>query len=157
MDVNMIFNFTLLKYTKNIPRIMLLVCTSLCLTHWGRVTHICVSRLTITGSDDRFSPGRCQAIIWTNARILLIGPLGTNFSENLIEILAFSLKKMRLKVSSAKLAAILSRPQCVKYQSIIPISFRFTSPALGDHVITHVSVGKLKLSQWQWGNPEVYG
>ena len=72
------------------------------LTHWGRVTHICVSRLTITGSDNGLSPGRRQAIIWTNAGILLIGPLGTNFSENLIEILTFSCTKMQLKVSSAK-------------------------------------------------------
>ena len=48
------------------------------------------------------SPGRRQAIIWTNAGILLIGPLGTNFSEVLIEIHIFSFKKMRLKVSSAK-------------------------------------------------------
>ena len=71
-------------------------------THWGRVKHIYVSRLTITGSDNGLSPGRRQAIIWTNAGILLIGTLGTNFSENLIEILAFSFTKMRLKVSSAK-------------------------------------------------------
>ena len=34
--------------------------------------------------------------------MLLIGPLGTNFSEILIEILTFSFKKMRLKVSSGK-------------------------------------------------------
>ena len=66
------------------------------------MTHICVSRQTITGSDNGLSPGWRQAIIWTNAGILLIGPLGTNFSENLIEILTFSFKKMRLKVSSAK-------------------------------------------------------
>ena len=72
------------------------------LAHWGRVTHICVSDLTIIGSDNGLSPGRRQAIIWTNAGILLIGPLGTNFSEILIEILIFSSKKMRLKVSSAK-------------------------------------------------------
>ena len=72
------------------------------LTHWGRVTHICVSRLTITGSVNGLSPGRHQAIIWTTARILLIGPLGTNFSGNSIEILTFSFTKMRLKVSSAK-------------------------------------------------------
>ena len=72
------------------------------LTHWGRVTHICVSKLTIIGSDNGLSPGRRQAIIWTNAGLLLIGPLGTNFSEILIAILTFSSKKMRLKVSSAK-------------------------------------------------------
>ena len=56
------------------------------LTHWGRVTHICVNELTIIGSDNGLSPCRRQAIIWTNARILLIGPLGTNLSEILIEI-----------------------------------------------------------------------
>ena len=72
------------------------------LTHWGRVPHVCVGRLTITGSDNGLSPGRRQDIIRTNAVILLIGPLGTNFSENSIEILAFSFTKMRLKVSSAK-------------------------------------------------------
>ena len=72
------------------------------LTHWGRVTHICVSKLTIIGSDNGLSPVRRQAIIWTNAGLLLIGPLGTDFSEILIEILTFSFKKVRLKVSSTK-------------------------------------------------------
>ena len=64
--------------------------------------HICISKLTIIGSDNDLSPDRRQAIIWTNAGILLIGPLGTNFSEILIEILTFSFKKMRLNVSSVK-------------------------------------------------------
>ena len=72
------------------------------LTYWGRVTHICVSNLTIIVSDNGLSPGRRQAIIWNNAGILSIGLVGTNFSEILIEILTFSFKKMRLKVSSAK-------------------------------------------------------
>ena len=72
------------------------------LTHWGRVTHICVVDLTIIGSDNGLSPGRRQAIIWTNAGILLIEPLGTNFSEILIEIHTFSFKKMHLKMASAK-------------------------------------------------------
>ena len=72
------------------------------LTHWGRATHICVSKLTIIGSDNGLSPDRRQAIIWTNDGILLIRPLGTNFSEISIEILTFSFKKMRMKVSSAK-------------------------------------------------------
>ena len=79
----------------------------LCLTHWGRVTHRCVSKLTIIDSDNGLSPDRRQANIWTNAAILLIGPLGTNFSEIFIEILTFSFRKMRLKVSSAK-----QRPFC---------------------------------------------
>ena len=66
--------------------------------HWGRVTHTCVSKLTIIGSGDGLSPGRRQAIIWTNAGILLIRTLGTNFSA----FRAFSFKKMHLKMSSAK-------------------------------------------------------
>ena len=72
------------------------------LTHWGRVTHICFGNLTIIGSDIGLSPGRRQAIIWTNAGILLIGPLGTYFGEIFAEIITFSIKKMYLKVSSAK-------------------------------------------------------
>ena len=78
------------------------------LTHWGRVTHICVGKLTVIGSDNGLSPARRQAITWTNAGISLTGPLGTNFSEILIEILTFSFKKMRMKVSSAK-----RRPFCL--------------------------------------------
>ena len=66
------------------------------------MTHICVSKVTIIVSDNGLSHGRRQAIIWNNSRIFLIGTLGTNFSEILIEILTFSFKKMRLKVSSAK-------------------------------------------------------
>ena len=72
------------------------------LTHWGRVTHICVSKQTIIGSDNGLLPNWRQAIIWTNAGILLIGTLGTNFSGIFIEIRIFSFKKMGLKVSSAK-------------------------------------------------------
>ena len=88
------------------------------LTHWGRVTHICISDLTIIGSDNGLSPGRRQAIIRTNAGVLWIRPLGTNFSESLIEILLFSFKKMRLKVSSAK-----RRPFCLGLNVL----------SLGDH------------------------
>ena len=50
-------------------------------THWGRVTHICVGKLHTIGSDNGMSPRRRQAIFWTNAGIVLIRPLGTNFSE----------------------------------------------------------------------------
>ena len=79
------------------------------LTHWGRVMHICVGKLTIIGSDNGLSHGRRQAIIWTNAGILLIWSSGTNFSEILTEIHTFSFKKMFLNVVR-KMAAILSLP-----------------------------------------------
>ena len=64
--------------------------------------HICVGNLTIIGSDDGLSPGLRQAIIWNNAGIFWTGPLETNFGEILIEIQIYSLKKIRLKLSSAK-------------------------------------------------------
>ena len=72
------------------------------LTHWGRVTHICVIRLAIIGSDNGLSPDRRQAIIWTNDGKSLIGPLGITCSEILIGIQTFSFKKMHLNMSSAK-------------------------------------------------------
>ena len=52
------------------------------LTLWGRVTHLCASKLT------------------SIAGILLIGPLVTNFSQIISEIHTFSFKKMRLNMSS---------------------------------------------------------
>ena len=72
------------------------------LIHWGRVTHICIGKLIIIVSDNGLSPGRRQAIIWTNAGILLIGPLGTNLNEILIKIHTFSFKEVHLKRSSGK-------------------------------------------------------
>ena len=62
--------------------------------HWRRVMHRCVGKLTSIGSDNCLSPGRGQAIIWTNAGILLIRTLGIIFSEISSEIQAFSVKKM---------------------------------------------------------------
>ena len=94
------------------------------LTHWGRVTHICISKITIIGSDNGLSPGRRQAIIWTNAGILLIGPLGIKFSEILIEINTFSFKKMHLKLSSAK-----RRPFCLCLNELMALCDHY--PTLG--------------------------
>ena len=64
------------------------------------MTHICVGNLATIGSDDVLSSGRRQAIIWNNAGILLIGPLGTNFIEILIGMQTFSFKKIHLKMSA---------------------------------------------------------
>ena len=86
------------------------------LTHWGWVTHTCIDKLTSIGADNGLSPGRRQAIIWTIAGILLIGPLETNFSEILIGIQTFSFKKLHLKVLSAK-----RRPFCLGLGLSLPI------------------------------------
>ena len=81
------------------------------------MTHICVSKTIIIGSDTGLSPGRHQTIIWISVGILLIGPLGTNFSENVSEIYTFSFKKMHLKMSSAKW-----RPFCLGLNLLILIA-----------------------------------
>ena len=86
-------------------------CHNVLLTQWGRVTHICISKLNIIGSDNGLSPGRRQAIIWTNAGILLIRPLGIN---KLQWNLYISIQENALENIVWKMAAILSRPQCVK-------------------------------------------
>ena len=70
------------------------------LIHWGWVTHICVGKLTIIGSDNGLLPGRCQAIIRTNDGMLLIWNSGKNFSEILIDIHTFSFLEMHLKMSA---------------------------------------------------------
>ena len=54
------------------------------------------------GSDNGLSPIRRQAIILTNAGLLSIGHLGTNFSEILFKTQNFSITKMHLKISSMK-------------------------------------------------------
>ena len=91
------------------------------------MTNICLSKLAIIGSDNGLLPDRRQAIIWINAEILLNRPLGTNFSEILIELLTFSFKKMHLKRLSAK-----RRPFC-----------------LGLYELTHYSL----VMPWQKGTP----
>ena len=97
---------------KRIERCAVVICPY-SLTHWGRVMHLCVSKQTIIGSDNGLSPGRRQAIIWTKAGILLIGPLGTKFNGILIQIHTFSFKKNAFENVVRKIAAILSWPQCV--------------------------------------------
>ena len=45
-----------------------------------------VTKLTVIGSDNALSPARRQAISWSNAGILSLGHMGTNFREITIEI-----------------------------------------------------------------------
>ena len=83
---------------------------------WPSDAYICIGNLTIIGSDNGLLPGRHQAIIWTNAGLLLIPPLGTNFNEILIGIHTFSFKENEFENDMCNMAAIMSRPQCVNWQ-----------------------------------------
>ena len=81
---------------------LLVFCKKKWLKYVDLINSLRPSDIAIIGSDNGLSPGRRQAIIWTNAGILLIGPLGTNISEIWIRIQTFWLKKIHLKMSSAK-------------------------------------------------------
>ena len=72
-----------------------------------------VDRVSI-GSDNGLSPIWCQAIIWINAGILSIGPLGTNFNAILLKVQNFAFRKMHLKISSVEWRPFFSRGRWVK-------------------------------------------
>ena len=64
------------------------------------------------GSDSGLSPVRRQAIIWTNAGILLIELLGTGFSEIIIGIQRFSFKRVHLGMSLRNGVHFVSAAMC---------------------------------------------
>ena len=109
------------------------------LPHLGWVRDICVSKLTNIGSDNGLSPGRRQAIIWTNAGILLVVSPGTNFNEILLEI---SIQENPFQTVVWKMAAILSRSQCVKSQNLPEIP-SFNKSLTMISIICH-------LGRWKW-------
>ena len=97
----------LIPDTKGREKNVLDAMTSSCYLQKKTASWFC-SKVNHIGSDNGLSPSRRQAIIWTNAGILLIRPLRTNFNETLIAIHTFSFKKMHLKMSSAN-----RRPFCL--------------------------------------------
>ena len=105
------------------------------ITHWGRVTHIYVSRPDDHGSDNGLSPIRRQAIIWTNEDILSIRPRATHFNGILFGIQKFSFKKMHFKISSTKW-----RPFCLGLNVLIFSYHNSNSacPASSPHKITRL-------------------
>ena len=112
------------------------------LTHWGRVTHLCVGKLTNIDSDNGLSPERRQAIIWTNAGILLIRTSGTNFTEIFSEIRAFSFKKMHLKMASVKW-----RPFCLGLNVLLVVACALFAAFFRVAILAG-------LLQCQWNNPK---
>ena len=126
------------------------------LTHWSRVTHICVSELPTIGSDNGLAPGRRQAIIWTNAGILLIGHLGTNLSDIVIEMYIFQFKKIHLKMSFAKWWQFCVRLSVWWYHDVLwcPQGARASAALVGLAFIKYYDNGH------RWASPisiEVYG
>ena len=50
---------------------------------WLSDAYICVSKLSIIVSDNGLSPGRCQAIIWSSAGILVNWTTGNKLQRNI--------------------------------------------------------------------------
>ena len=105
------------------------------------MTHICINKLTITGPDNGLSPGWRQAIIWTNAGILLIRTLGTNFSKILIKINTFSLKKMHLKMSSGRWLPSCLGLNVLKAIQGIKVRFAFDCTPLNSVILACLACG----------------
>ena len=84
--------------------------------------YICISKLTIIGSDNGLSPCHRQAIIWTSAGILLILTLGTNFSAILSKSSCIFIKENPFGNAICEMAAILFRPQWIKYADMFQVN-----------------------------------
>ena len=134
------------------------VCYAFILVNWNQAIHfitsfsslrpsdayICVSKLTIIGSDNGLAPRRRQAIIWTNDGVLLIGPLGTNFSEITMEIHAFS--KMHLKMSSEKW-----RPFCLGLNVLSSVALQHSHICSRASEVTLMDMGKISGANLEQG------
>ena len=83
--------------------------------------HICISKLAIIDWDNGLSPSGHQAIFWTSAGILSIGPLGTNFSEILNAYIFIN--KNAFENGVCKMASISSQPQWVNTPNMCVLLF----------------------------------
>ena len=102
------------------------------LIHWGRVTHICISKLNHHWF--RSWPVRHQAIIWTNYGIFLLGYLRTNLSEFLFFRNSCSFIQENAFENVCEMATILSQPQYINdmMTSSNGNLFRVTGPLCGE-------------------------
>ena len=90
------------------------------LTHWGRVTHICVANLTIIGSDNGSwsAPSHYLNQCWNIVNWTLRSKLQCNFNW----ISNIFIQENALENVVCEMASILSRPQCVKCGINEPLS-----------------------------------
>ena len=82
------------------------------ITHWGRVTHICVGKLTNICSDNGLSPARRQSIIWTNAWDIVNWTLRNKLQWNFNRNSNIFIHENAFENVVCEMASILSRPQC---------------------------------------------
>ena len=111
------------------------------------MTHISVNKLTIIGSDNGLSPGRRQAIIWTNDGILWIMPYWIYFCEILFQVRKFSLMEMHLKISSVKW-----RSFCIDVNVLIHILHWLIPDEWPGRTRHTVSKGTNKIKGWYFSD-----
>ena len=94
--------------------------SSTALIHWGRVTHMCVSELTIIGSDNGLSPGRRQAIIWTREWWNIVNwTLRNKLQWNFIRNSNIFIQQNALENVVCEMASI-----CLGLNVLIPITYQ---------------------------------
>ena len=84
------------------------------LTHWGRVTHICVSKLTIIGSDNGLSPGRRPSHYLNQCWDIVNQTLRNKLQWNVDRNSNIFIHENAFENVVCQMASILSRPQGVK-------------------------------------------
>ena len=88
------------------------------LTHWGRVTHICVSKLTIFSSDKWLVTWPAPSHYLNQCWNIVNWTLGNKLQWNLNRNLFIFIQENAFENVVWKMAAILSGPQCVKGDDI---------------------------------------
>ena len=129
------------------------------LTHSTWVMHICIGNATIIGSDNGLLPGWCKAIMWTNAVILLLEILGTNFSEISIAIHTFSLNKLHFINQSGKWQPFCLGLNVLNLLKWLPVAiYSACQMEWGHHVICGLSLPLQMTHGWPtnvswWNHP----
>ena len=95
-----------------------LLSDSFSLTHWGRVTHISVSKLTISkltiiGSDNGVSPDRCQSHYLKQCWNIVNWTLRNKFQWNFNHNSNIFIQENALENGVCEMASNLYRPLCV--------------------------------------------
>ena len=119
--------------------------------------HICVSKLTIIGSDHGLSPGRRQAIIWTNAGIFFNWTLRNKLQWIFNRNSNIFIQENASEYVAWEISTISSRPQCVNERNEENGSLQLWKEAkilaAGAYVMGSASAYLTLYTRWQSSKP----
>ena len=110
------------------------------LTHWGWVTLICISKLTIIGSDNGFIAWRAPSHYMNQCWNIVNWTIRNKFQWNFNQYYNLFIQENACESVCCEMVAILSQPQCVKCD---PQGWRGVG-CLGWKFLVHLS-GPLKM------------